>query len=189
MIVGVIGKKRSGKDTIAEYLVEKHGFIRMSFADPMKIACKHIFYMTDEQMWGYGKEVIDPRYGVTPRKILQVMGTEMFQYDIYKHIPELKEKVPPRTLWVYRLMMEYEKIKNLKVVISDVRFQHEAEEILKVGGLLIKVIRPKFGFEEDNHASEKEIDDIHCYDTLMFNNGTIEELQVKIDDLLKIWKL
>ena len=38
MIVGLSGYARSGKDTIADYLVENHGFIKLSFATPMRQA-------------------------------------------------------------------------------------------------------------------------------------------------------
>ena len=36
MIIGLAGKKGSGKDTIAEYLCAQYGFINYGFGDPIK---------------------------------------------------------------------------------------------------------------------------------------------------------
>ena len=36
--IGLAGWARSGKDTVADYLVKNHGFTRVSFADPMREA-------------------------------------------------------------------------------------------------------------------------------------------------------
>ena len=104
MIIGIIGKKRVGKDTVADYLVTEYGFEKMALADPMKKAVKEIFLMTDEQLWGSKKDEVDERYGVSPRRILQVFGTELFQFDVYRHIPELEEKIGKRNLWMFNLL-------------------------------------------------------------------------------------
>lgn len=36
--IGIVGRKRSGKDTAAAALVEKLGYVRHGFADPLKDA-------------------------------------------------------------------------------------------------------------------------------------------------------
>src|SRR5574340_974402 len=51
-IVGLMGKAGSGKDTLADYLVECHGFVKMSLADEMKRFAKKVFGFTDQQLWG-----------------------------------------------------------------------------------------------------------------------------------------
>ena len=43
-----------------------------------------IFGFTKEQVYGDLKDVVDSEWGVTPRKVLQIMGTELFQYDLQK---------------------------------------------------------------------------------------------------------
>ena len=35
-ILGLVGRKQSGKDTFAQRLVEEHGYTRLAFADPLK---------------------------------------------------------------------------------------------------------------------------------------------------------
>ena len=55
MIIGIYGKKRSGKDTIANFLCEKYGFIKYGFGDPIKDIAKIMFGFTEEQLYGSKK--------------------------------------------------------------------------------------------------------------------------------------
>ena len=73
--VGILGKKGSGKDTLADYLVEHNGFIKYSFADPVKNIVNILFNLSDTQVNGYLKETVDERWGLSPRVILQRFGT------------------------------------------------------------------------------------------------------------------
>jgi len=178
MIIGVIGKKRSGKDTTGDYLINNKGYMKYSFAAPLKKAAMEIFGFTDDQVNGDLKEVIDPRWGVTPRNILQVMGTELFQFDIQKYIPEFKNI--GREIWVKRFKLWYteNEIKD-NIVITDVRFQHEVDAIINLGGVVWKIERPSLSFI-DEHPSEKEMDLITGYNTVIINDGTLDDLYDKI---------
>jgi hypothetical protein len=42
-LIGVHGKARSGKDTVARILGDEHGFVRTAFADPLKAASAVLF--------------------------------------------------------------------------------------------------------------------------------------------------
>ena len=77
MIIAFCGLKTSGKTAASEYLVREYGFKRLSFAGPLKESCRLIFQLSDEQVYGSEKEVHDPRWDMTPRKILQLFGTEV----------------------------------------------------------------------------------------------------------------
>ena len=63
MIIGISGKKRSGKDTISDYLIQEYKFIKYGFADPIKDIAKIIFGFTEEQLYGNEKDIIDLRWG------------------------------------------------------------------------------------------------------------------------------
>jgi len=43
MIIGICGLIGSGKDTIADYLVKEHNFIKLSFADKLKDCVAEMF--------------------------------------------------------------------------------------------------------------------------------------------------
>ena len=51
-IVGFLGNKGSGKDTCGSYLVEKYGYVRYAFGDPVKEVCKNLFNLSEDQLNG-----------------------------------------------------------------------------------------------------------------------------------------
>ena len=95
MIVGVSGLKRSGKDTVAELLVKEYGFERYSFADPIKEAMSIVFDWDDRYLYGELKEIIDPRWGISPRQVFQHFGTEYAQHILPEVFPERRYLSPP----------------------------------------------------------------------------------------------
>jgi hypothetical protein len=146
LLIGVTAPARSGKDTIGDYLVNEKGYTKYSFANPLKRAAMEIFGFTEKQVFGSLKETVDPIWGVTPRLVLQVMGTELFQYDIQKHIPEF-EKIG-RGIWVERFKLWYKENSDKNIVICDVRFKHEAEAITQLGGEIWRVERPSLSLTD-----------------------------------------
>ncbi len=51
-IVGITGQAGSGKDTVADRLVEEHGYVKIALADPIKRLGREVFGFTDQQLWG-----------------------------------------------------------------------------------------------------------------------------------------
>jgi len=192
MIILLCGRKRVGKDTVADYLCEIYDFVKYSLADPMKKACKEIFMLDEDQLWGEGKDIIESRLGILPRRLLQVFGTELFQYDIYNHIPELVDKIPQKTLWVWRFKEWYKNNKDNDIVISDGRFVHELEAIEEMGGFSIAIRRKEVeDLNKSDHLSENEIEKmfetvnytIHNDDDFLDLYEQVDELMVKIKDV------
>ena len=183
-IIGVVGIKRSGKDTIADYMIKEYEYTRYSFADPIKRGAIEMFGFTEAQMWGSteDKETVDPRWNVSPRKMLQLMGTELFQYDIHKYMDEGEFPVG-RAVWVHKFKLWYQdQIQynpDLKVVIADVRFLHEAKMITELGGKLVRVERPELT-KNDTHASEVELEQIKA-DITIVNDKTLDDLYANVD--------
>ena len=169
-IIAICGVKRSGKDTLADYIVSRYGFEKIRIADPLKHMCKGLFGLTDAQIEGDDKEVIDPRWGVAPRAILQFVGTEMFQFKLQKLMPHVG-----RSFWMRQLLETHT---HGCFVISDMRFLHEYE-ILKAAEpdlVVIKLMRDTVksnSFSE--HSSEKEWDRIPATMTIR-NDTSIEQL-------------
>lgn len=64
MIIGLMGNMGVGKDTFADRLVQKHDFVKVALADPLKRICKEVYDFSDEQLWGPSSErnKPDPRY-------------------------------------------------------------------------------------------------------------------------------
>ena len=141
MIIGICGFIGSGKDTIADYLVNNHGFRRESFAGTLKDAVAAVFGWDRTLLEGRTKEgrqwreQIDPwwaeRLGIpdlTPRWILQYWGTEVCRKSFHDDI------------WIASL--EHKLLSsNDDIVISDCRFPNEIKAIKNANGQVIRVVR------------------------------------------------
>jgi hypothetical protein len=182
MLIGIVGKLRSGKDTSADYLIRTKGFTKYSFARPLKAAAMEIFGFTEEQMHTDLKDVIDEEWGFTPRRALQVLGTELLQFEIQKHLPEFAEI--GRFIWVKRFKQWYRRNHMIKnVVIADVRFQHEVDAIINMGGVVWRVDRPSL-VSTDGHSSEMELENMQGISQTLVNDATLADLYNKIDALV-----
>lgn len=183
MLIGVLGRKGSGKDTLSDYVCRKYGYKKMAFATPLKEACKILFNFTDEQVNSDLKEVIDTKWSVTPRQALQYLGTDVFRNDIKKILPDIDNN-----FWVKSLFVKYTNFREVDnktgIIISDVRFQNEIDYIHKNNGIIIKLTRPNNPSSLDAHESEKNIDNMNG-DYTIINDGTIDDLFNNTDNIVK----
>ena len=181
-IIAVSGRLQSGKDTVANYLIREYGFIRYSFAEPIKQACCLIFGWTRESMEDpVLKEQIDPRWGITRRQALQTMGTEWGQYDLMKISPTFAS-VTGRKLWARSCLerVRAEQNDNARIVISDLRFPHEAEELRTNNANLWRVVRGAAPDIHSSHPSEAEVCQVEV-DRTLDNNESLYDLFNTID--------
>jgi hypothetical protein len=180
VLVGIMGKKGCGKDTVGYYLQNKHNFVKTAFATPLKDACKILFMLNDEQVNGDLKETPDESwYKITPRKIMQFVGTELLRDKLNELIPELGNN-----FHTYRFKLWYLQHQTSNVVITDVRFQNEVDMIHSLGGYVIKLNRiyPLNNTDNtDNHISEKELENINNYDDFIDNSSSLDNLYKNVD--------
>lgn len=176
-IIGITGQKGSGKSTAAAHMRNIHGFRQYDFAEPLKHTVAAIFGFTSFQLYDQKyKEQVDPFWGVTPRRVMQVVGTELFRDTLPKLLPELK--LEGETLWIrcfrewLRGVPPYQK----NIVIADVRFDDEAKAIKDMGGE-IWCINADFVQSQDTHASERglmtiipdhNIPNVYCKTNIMY---------------------
>jgi hypothetical protein len=180
MIIGILGNKGHGKDTVADYLVEKYNYNKYSFAKPIKDICKIIFGFTEDQLYTNKKEIIDKYWNITPRKAMEFIGTDLFRYRMNELIPDIKDNIWVKHFSKYILNNNL----NKNIVIADIRFQNEVDEIHKLNGIIIKIYRPDKE-EEYKHISEYGIKNIKNYDLLIINDKNKKNLYNKIDILYK----
>jgi hypothetical protein len=168
MIIGIIGYKGSGKDVMADYLVQNFEFTKISVAEPIKNACRDLFLLTDEHFHDRVlKETKIPFWGLSPREILQKVGTDLFrhQFDDQFWVKILEQRL---------LSFRHNNIEN--IVISDIRFQNEADVVKKYGGTLVYIDR--FSRSNDNHESERLY--IDRIDNIITNRGSITQYRDNI---------
>lgn len=213
MIIGIVGWIGSGKDTIADYLVNFYGFRRDSFAATLKDAVSVVFGWDREMLEGrtvksrQWREQVDEWWSnrldmpnLTPRLILQLWGTEVCRRGFHDNI------------WIASLE---NKLRNKldNTVITDCRFPNEISAIKNQGGKVIWVQRgvmPEWydcavltnTTHEDNQwlISDHQQDMAHKYpevhfsewawvgtdfDAVVNNNGSIDSLYAQIKNLVE----
>jgi len=166
-LLGLLARSGHGKTSVARHLVETLGAEIRSLAGPLKRAVQNVFEFSDAQLWGTQeqKETVDPRYGFSPRWLLQRLGTEGLR-------GEFGEDVHLRALLLQlrREMTERQSGADLPAaaeprlyVVDDVRFSNDVRFIAEGGdgftGAVLKIVAtdvptPAHG----GHASEAEID-------------------------------
>jgi hypothetical protein len=202
MLIGLVGFIGAGKGSVADLLVEKHGYIKESFANSVKDAVSVIFGWDRKLLEGDTKESREWREQpdewwsktlgkeFSPRLALQLMGTEAGR-DVFH-----------KDLWVHTVLRRCKPENNY--VIADVRFPNEIEAIQKFGGKIIRVRRgadPAWWGEalasnrvKGHNLMAQYYPDIHysewawigCdYDTVITNYGSLEDLVIVVDSLAK----
>lgn len=204
-VIGIVGFIGSGKNTAGDFLVKNNGFVRDSFAKPLKDIVAILFSWprhllegdtVESRQW---REEVDlfwsKRLGIpnlTPRWVLQYFGTEVFRRSFHEDI------------WIASLERRLQN-QNENVVITDVRFINEMMAIKNIGGHIIRVQR---GQEPDWIAdaakantgikeSQEYLDQLKIHvseyswiggpiDYTIINNNSLENLQQEINTALSI---
>ncbi len=170
-IIGITGKKRSGKTEVRNYLTSHYGYRSINFADPLKHMLRSMG-LSYEELWGSKKEIkSDLLGGKTPRHAMQTLGTEWGRNLISDD------------LWTRAWRYKITNLEDLRVVTDDVRFLNEAILIGSLGGTIIEIVRPRLQ-SEDSHQSEKEMDNITPVFTIV-NDGSIFMLKASVQKVME----
>lgn len=168
--VALVGKMRSGKDTVAKYLMDDYGFKKFYFAKGI-----------EEIILKYFPNAFD---NGKPRQYYQHIGQQL--------------RVLDQDVWINYLLNEVEILKDpINIVVTDMRQVNEAERLKKEGFTIIKVVADekiridrilksgdKFNAEDLHHETELQVDLINA-DITVVNNGTIEELKKEVQNIIK----
>ena len=208
MIIGICGLIGAGKDTVADYLVNIHGYRRESFANTLKDAVAAVFGWDRTLLEGRTKEAREWREQVdtwwanrlnmpelTPRWVLQYWGTDVLRNHFHDDI------------WIASLENKLRKTRD-DIVISDCRFPNEIRAIKNQGGSVIRIVRGQDpAWMEAAHAymsgpstigwalSKNILDSfgIHAseyswaatdFDIVLDNNGSIDTLYKQVENLV-----
>jgi hypothetical protein len=152
VIIGISGKKGSGKDTVADYCigqlpVHEYGST-LAFADALKELYAD-YCLGREIHWGLlNKQSFKKQEhicGKTHRQMLQEIGVAM--RGIWPDI------------WVHRWNKIYDDLCSLDDVcfVPDVRFSNEVKKIQDLGGKVLRLTRTP---HDDQHESETALDEM-----------------------------
>lgn len=171
-LIGICGKSGCGKDTIAEFLVGQHGFVRIAVADPLKHVAALAFTLTHEQLWGAGRNVVDPHWAQTPRQIYQQLGDA------------LRVIHPDALTRAWEAAVSDAVSSGHRVVVPDIRMPEEARWLHKAGGVLWRIERPGLQAPPGGeHATETALD---CWpvDWTVINDADVEQMLLQVTRMI-----
>lgn len=161
-LIGISGKKRSGKDTVASILRSQYKGTSgvYGFATELKKEVSRACGVSAEYMDTY-KEQFRPVY--------QWWGTEF------------RRKLFGEDYWIKKMAQALDSMSNLGlVIVPDVRFRNEYDFIKQRGGRIIRTERASLVL--DSHASETSLDDV-VFDYVVRNDSIIEDLINEVNKL------
>jgi len=164
ILIGLGYRALSGKDTVGEYLCSRHDFGTRAFAASLKRVTGII---VNANPWEDDFKESVTNLGITGGQALQQIGVKLREID--------------KDIWIKALDLSDSLAGHDRIVVTDVRFENEAAEIRRLGGVLVEVWRP--GLPEDDHVSEQEGRRIK-WDYVLDNSGTLDELYKRVDAML-----
>lgn len=174
-LIGISGKKGSGKDTFYDIIIEKYPeYQNVKFADKLKEICANLTGLPIEYFYNrkhysyYMKE-----WGMTIREMMQRLGTDALRDNFDKQI------------WIKSAFSNI--TENQSTVITDVRFENEADEVLKRDGYLIRIEPSYPGYMNigDEHPSETGLDDYNKFDFIITNSGSYDDYKNQIYNFME----
>ena len=177
-IIGVAGPARSGKDTVGDYLVEECNFVRLAFASPMKHMISTLLNASVDWIEHEdNKEYPVPGLNHSPRELLQTLGTEWGRNTLEKDF------------WVNIVWRQVDALIVSDhcpgIVITDVRFENEADRIRQSGGIIAHISR-RDAPQIAEHVSEAGVHMKGC-DCKLYNDDTIPDLYRAVDAMRKMY--
>jgi dephospho-CoA kinase len=180
VLIGICGRKTSGKTTITDYVVDNYEFIERSLAGPLKNALRELLLIDNENLYGSEEkknEKLEDWFDYTAREFMQHVGTELLREKLAELFPKIGTQI-----FTHNFELWYKKNKDNHVIVSDVRFEDDANIIKKLGGYIIKINRPNLT-NIDSHSSEVSVDRVK-HDYIIENNGTLEDLYERVDQIM-----
>lgn len=166
-LIGLTGRKRAGKSSVAAILVAEFGFVEVSFAAPLRGFVAGLLGCSVEDMEAFKEDPHPVLGGKSPRYAMQTIGTEwgrdMIAGDLWVRVARRR---------IQQLLKN-----GQRVVVSDVRFPNEAELVLELGGYGWRVQRPGLS-DNDSHISEAGLPD-HWISAEIENDGDLNDLAIE----------
>lgn len=170
-IIIIAGKARAGKDTVATFIKEKMNNKKI-------INLQYSFYIKE-----YAKKISnwDGSEENKPRELLQKIGTDIVRNKIDKHF-FIKKIIDDIKVYSYFFDV---------ITISDARYKDEIDIIKEIydNAISIGIVRPNFesglSSTEKMHATEIDLDNYENYDYKIINDGSLLDLEQKVEQILE----
>lgn len=189
--IALMGRARSGKDTVAAHLVANYGYKRVAFADPLKeMALKADPLIVSQTEYEDGDETT-VQYRLSD--IARDDGWEGAK-DVYPEVRRFLQSlgsavrdVLGEDTWLEKGMdtARWHMSEGHPVVFTDVRYMNEASALRWHGFTMVRIERPasQNSGPASAHASETELDG-YIPDHVLVNDGSVSDLIAKVEALL-----
>lgn len=194
-LIGLSGRKRSGKDSFAAHLVAEHGYTRLAFADALRDAALAL-----DPFVSFGVESNGYEYGYNGEwyPSHEPYATRLSEYvstggwDEAKELPEVRRTLQRFGVGIREVMPDFwlrvvaDRSTQIPgpVVVTDVRFPNEAEWVEAAGGDLVRIERPGID-TSDTHESETALDDRPATFTVV-NDADLARLYAEADRIHRL---
>lgn len=204
----IIGKAGAGKDTVADFLTRDFGFVKLAFADALRMEIAHAFGIhIDKLLDRATKEIPCPALALSccsdHRFTAMVADSEVnldcADEDVMEALmnqprsprwimqhwgTEYRRTLFGRDYWITEMQQRLAELADCNIVISDCREEHEAEFISELGGEIWRVTRDNLPAVQA-HSSETPLQD--CWiDREISNNGSFDILDGATQQALAI---
>jgi len=176
ILLGLAGRAGVGKSTAAALLAAR-GLVVINFADPIRDMLYAVMDWGQAHFDGPQKEIVDPRYGCSPREAVQTLGDWG------------RDRMP--NFWIALADELYRELRETCIgeadgwwgaVLADVRTEEEAAWVRENGGHVVHVLRSDVEAVRE-HATEGGVR-YQPGDFNLSNDGTVEELERRVDGVL-----
>jgi hypothetical protein len=127
--------------------------------------------LLDSLAWDWDDAKNHRLYGFEVRRLLQKLGTEVVRESYGANA------------WVDVVARQIAEERPERAVLTDVRFDNEAEWLDAQGGLIVQIARPGVG-PVNSHKSDAGISE-HLVSVVVNNDSTLEALAARMDALRK----
>jgi len=182
LVIGIAGALRSGKDTIGYRLSHGWGFYRLAFADALRGEIMARMSRTVRALHDLQPGHADCRAAdVCAQYMLFVTKPQGFRELLQEYGSDVRRRDDP-SYWTRQWKERVAGIEG-PVVVTDVRFENEAEAVRSIGGKLWRITRPGHG--GNGHLSEHGLDGWQHWDAEIENGGSIDDLWARVDGLVE----
>lgn len=182
--IGLLGRKRHGKDSVGAYLVERYGCRRRAFADSVRAslyAMDPVVRIQPDERGPLGMPLSSEIHYAPLSYLVDVHGWEdlkgvrEIRRLMQAHGMAVREVLGPDA-WIEATLREPLRRGD---VLTDVRMPNEVLAVRRAGGLLLRVVRP--GMDDgDAHVTETALEGSAVHATIS-NSGTLEDLGRAVD--------
>ncbi|QDQ14314.1 hypothetical protein [Streptomyces spectabilis] len=178
--IALIGRARSGKDSVGARLIARYGYTRLAFADPLKDMAIGINPWISYDVPGFIKHGT-----IRLADLIEHVGWERAKEE-YSEVRSTLQRIGQHMrsidpdYWIDRLTKRLARTSG-PIVVTDVRYPNEVDKLDRYGFRIVRIARPSIE-STDAHESETALDK-YVAPVTVTNSGTLDDLHAHADTL------